>query len=122
MYCYCKVYLFTFFIVDHISQYFKKCNSTFSETSDEFVETVHHVLKEMENDHNIAVRKKNLLGSSIHLERLLTSICLFNYRNLGFSLKNVDDIPPPRIHPPPGPDMNSENWHSSFHDYFDHFD
>ena len=70
-------------MIEHIAEYFKKCNKTFCETSDEFVETVHHVLKEMENDHNIAIRKKHLLGSSIHQERLLTSIRLFNYRNLG---------------------------------------
>ena len=72
------------FLIEHIAEYFKmQQDLLLNETSDEFVETVHHLLKEMEKDHNIAMRKKHLLGSSIHQERLLTSISLFNYRNLG---------------------------------------
>ena len=71
-------------MIEHIAEYFKmQQDLLLNETSDEFVETVHHLLKEMEKDHNIAMRKKHLLGSSIHQERLLTSISLFNYRNLG---------------------------------------
>ena len=76
-------YVLSNFIVDHMSEYMMKSKTTFHETSDEFVESVHHVLKTMEEKHNLAVRKKGSQGTLVHQDNLLKSICIFNYKNLG---------------------------------------
>ena len=73
----------TFFLfVDHTQEYFRMTGRTFRHTSGEYVETTHSKLRKMEEKSNLQVRKE-AHGSSTHLDRLLRSTCLWNYRVLG---------------------------------------
>lgn len=104
------------FFLEHIAEYFKKCDATLSETSDEFVESVHHDLKRMEENHNVCIRTRKLFGSPTHKRKILESICTYNYKNLGFYMSDAEVTQATRT-TPPGPDMNTVNWQSCFHDY-----
>ena len=55
---------------------------TFRHTSGEYVETTHSKLRKMEEKSNMQV-KKAALGSATHLDRLLCSTCLWNFKILG---------------------------------------
>ena len=68
---------------DHMSEYMEECQSTFSWTSDEFIESLHNKLRRFEENHCLAIKKKRKFGSLVHLQRLLASVGLFNYENLG---------------------------------------
>ena len=70
-------------VTDHMSEYMENCQSTFSWTSDEFIESLHNKLRRFEENHSLAIRKKKNFGSILHQQRLLSSIGLFNYENLG---------------------------------------
>ena len=61
--------------------------TTFSWTSDEFIESLHSRLRSFEENHCLAIRKRKNFGSIMHQQRLLTSIGLFNYENLGSLFK-----------------------------------
>ena len=78
-------------MIKHLSQYMENCDSTFAWTLDEFIKSIHSKLRRFEDNHSYAVRKKRKLGSDKHLERLLTSIGLFNYENLGNFFNNSVD-------------------------------
>ena len=70
-------------VCDHMSEYMINCQSTFSWTSDEFIESIHNKLRRFEENHSLAIKKKRNFGSLLHQQRLLSSIGLFNYENLG---------------------------------------
>ena len=74
--------------LDHLSEYMKNTQTTFAWTSDEFIETLHSRLRRFEENHSLAIRKRKNFGSILHQQRLLTSIGLFNYENLGFLITN----------------------------------
>ena len=66
-----------------MSEYMNECQSTFSWTSDEFIESLHNKVRRFEENHCLAIKKKMKFGSLVHLQRLLASVGLFNYENLG---------------------------------------
>ena len=68
---------------EHMSEYMVNCQSTFSWTSDEFIESLHNKLRRFEENHSLAIKKRRKFGSLLHQQRLLSSIGLFNYENLG---------------------------------------
>ena len=70
-------------VVKHLSQYMENCQSTFSWTSDEFIESIHSKLRRFQENHSWAIKKKKNFGSIKHLERSLWTIEQFNYENLG---------------------------------------
>ena len=75
-------------VTDHMSQYMENCQTTFSWTSDEFIESLHSQLRKFEEIRSLAIKKKKNYGSVLHQERLLRSIRLFNYVRLGNFCKN----------------------------------
>ena len=70
-------------MVKHLEEYMKDCQSTFAWTSDEFIESLHSKLRRFQESHSWAIKKKGKFGTARHLERLLSTIQLFNYENLG---------------------------------------
>ena len=70
-----------------MSEYMTNCQSTFFWTSDEFIESLHSKLRRFEENHSLAIKKRRKFGSLLHQERLLTSVGLFNYENLGILFK-----------------------------------
>ena len=67
--------------LEHIPEYFKWYGRTFRHTSGEIIETVHSKLKKLEQKHQLHV--KTSLGTYYHKQRLLKSICLWNFKVLG---------------------------------------
>ena len=67
----------------HLAEYIKNCQTTFAWTSDEFIESIHGKLRKFQEIHSWANKKKGKFGSPRHQKRLLSTIELYNYQNLG---------------------------------------
>ena len=67
----------------HLAEYIKNCQTTFAWTSDEFIESIHSKLRKFQEIHSWANKKKGKFGSPRHQKRLLSTIELYNYQNLG---------------------------------------
>ena len=75
-------------VLDHFEEYFELCGVTFRYTSGEVIESMHHNLRMMMENHNLRITDH--LGSKIHEDRLLKTICLWNFKNI---MRNNNPVP-----------------------------
>ena len=75
-------------ILDHFEEYFELCGVTFRYTSGEVIESMHHNLRMMMENHNLRITDH--LGSKIHEDWLLKTICLWNFKNI---VRNNNPVP-----------------------------
>ena len=56
-------------------------------TSGEYIESVHSSLRKLEEIHNL--QTETMIGTKAHMNKLLKSSCLFNFKNEGFKMMKL---------------------------------
>ena len=74
-------------ILEHLGEYFSLHRVTLRATSGEYIESVHSSLRRLEEIHNLHTETK--IGTKAHMNRLLKSSCLFNFKNEGFKMMKL---------------------------------
>ena len=74
-------------ILEHLGEFFSIHNVTLRATSGEYIESVHSSLRRLEEIHGLHTETR--IGTKAHMNRLLKSSCLFNFKNEGFKMMKM---------------------------------
>ena len=83
-------------IISHVKEYFDVTKETLRCTSEEYLESTHSALRQMEERFRLRTKGRKR-GTKFHQERLLRSSYLYNLSRLGFLpnlFENVEPDPP----------------------------